>query len=644
MLDSFLTLGVIASLALSGLLIYALIAGFFAGDLKAPAPQAQEPQPGSKVNEVPPLLDRILSEFYSLFPQKPAKPRATVSMPPLRGVPFQSPAEARSRSETERPDGPRERRWPAEAAPSGKGEQPPTPKFEPSPAAQPEPSPAAKPEQPPTPKFEPLPVSNVESPPPRQVVRPRPAAPDPAEAECIRKLDPLIATLESKSAGSGAKREARQAMADLLAGLSNGSRVRLYDFIANDEVRRHVLKTTAFQPEDLVRIFESAQDHVMQAAVLDRIAQTRGMPVEMLFDLMRRAVDPATQERLYDFIASRDPAYLEEGLLLEAFHCARSPGMRVRCALRLLAKPQAVPLEALVQVLEATLNSDMAAPCFGAIVERDPRFFSVERLSSFLKAPASAALRARALQHLTEFHGKGLSDCPADKLAAMVENLAEDLSVRCLALSRLGKSKDPGAIGFMGRIASESRETALVRSAALALGDFGTPEACKVLLDLFASREPGRVAAAAEGLARTTSEAALDRLCAVLASDEARSASERLVRVVASIERNRKAAGMELRAKKTLLDLLSRNLTGSVGGDAASALGDLGVVEALPLLLKALESPDESLRTKAVTALGRLGVRDADVIRRLKQEWQEGPSFEVRRAAEAALKALQTGH
>ncbi|MFA6318020.1 MAG: HEAT repeat domain-containing protein [Elusimicrobiota bacterium] len=469
------------------------------------------------------------------------------------------------------------------------------------------------------------------------------AAPSAAEVEALSKLQPFIKVLESKTSGRPARKDALQSAADLLQGVDNAVRVRLYELLPSEELRKLVLKITAFQADDLGRMLESAQEHTLQAAILERVSQTRGMPAGLVFDLVKRARDPAVQERLYDFIASRDPAFFDERVLLEAFACAKSPGMKVRCALKILSGAGTMPLPELAGVLEGIADTEIAGSCFAAIVGRDPKFFPPEKLSIFTKPPAGVGLRAEALRHLTEFYGKGLAELPASALVALAEDPAEQVPVRCLALARLGRTKEVGKAGVMGRLASESREPALARAAALALGDLGSPEACKVLLSLFASKEPSRRTFSAEALRRTASDAALDAVFGVLASDEDRAASERLVRVAAAIERNRSAAGLPPRAKGVLVDLLAKNPAGVVAADAAEALGELKAVEALPLLLERCDSPDEAVREQALTALGRLGVPDEAVLKRLKAEWQEGASFGLRRAAEAALKALAKG-
>ncbi|MBI5624779.1 MAG: HEAT repeat domain-containing protein [Elusimicrobia bacterium] len=503
----------------------------------------------------------------------------------------------------------------------------------------PKPKPAERAPVPPLPGLKALPPAPAAAQAQRPAVAPQ--VPDASDAELLAKLKPLGVVLDAQASEGFGKKAALQAAVDLLQALDNAVRVRLYEHLASESLRRLILKMTAFPAEDLSRMFESAGGHSLQSAILDRVSLTRGMPTGLLFDLVKRAQDPAVQERLYDFVVARDPGFLVDAALVEAFACARSPGMRFRCALKLLAGASTLPLETLGRVLEGIQDTDLAGQWFSAIISRDPKFFSAEQLEAFLKAPASPGLRAQALRHLTEFHGKGLAKVAPAQLAAMAENAGENLAVRCLALSLLAKAKEGFSVGVMGRLAKGSRDPGLVRAATHGLGELGTPEACRLLLDLLESKDPLQRQGGASGLALTSSEAGLDALCGILRSDPVRGVKERLVRAAGHIERRRKAAGRPQKLAGILLGFLAMDPGPALAGDIVETLGGLGDASALPKLLELCDAPDEGLAGKAMASLGQLGIRDDAVLKKLKSQWQEGSSFEVRRAAENALKALQ---
>lgn len=166
------------------------------------------------------------------------------------------------------------------------------------------------------------------------------------------------------------------------------------------------------------------------------------------------------------------------------------------------------------------------------------------------------------------------------------------------------------------------------KDAAFALRDMGTDEACAALITALRSPLVSVRMIAAEVMDQCASEEAVSALCALVQNDPAAGARQCAARTLGHIGR--------VEALAVLLDALEDS-DPKVCRAAARSLGRIGDARVVPNLQRLMKRSEAVIRQVSATALGQIGDRDAlpDLVSALSD-----PTWMVRVAAAEALGNL----
>jgi HEAT repeat protein len=193
----------------------------------------------------------------------------------------------------------------------------------------------------------------------------------------------------------------------------------------------------------------------------------------------------------------------------------------------------------------------------------------------------------------------------------------KDLGIRIAAIQGLGKSKAPEALPVLKRVLGQDPAQAVRITAARALGDFGTLEAAKALVE--SVQEPlkrngnGRAAngRAANGR-EAVNRAIIEGLERIKSEDALRWLTEKVLGANGSVPLRRREIAIEVLGRKkwreavSLLIRLLRSDIASLQLLSAKALGNIADARAVEPLMAMLQEKSLDLKAAALSALAEI--------------------------------------